>query len=86
MRPIASTHKHWYQARMAVVVTLHGARKLDTVAVLGCKKICAHEHNDDFAAIQFGIDYIVPLFAGSDLMIVPGSNQAISLQHCEMIA
>ena len=77
-------HDDRYDARLACVVPLHGASQLHVRDVVRGQEVGTDEQHDDARAVQVGIDLSVPLGAGANLRVVPGTDQALALEQLEV--
>ena len=83
--PITGSKDDGYDASSGFVVTFHGPRHLDVIAVIGCQEISAYKEKDDFRRIQLSTDLTMDVLARPDAPVVPGANYSLAAERREML-
>lgn len=74
------TQDDWNYLCLAFIMPFHGPLHLDVIAIIGGHEIGADQQQDDLRLFQMIVDLTLLLLAGADQTIMPGGDDAVTLQ------
>ena len=83
--PVARSKDDRDDAHLAAFMSLHRARHLQVIAIIGVQEVGAHQKKNDVGGIQVLVDPAMQLLPGRNPSVVPGRDHTLAEQSGKVL-